>query len=166
MAANITHGHTTLVKPLHQGAGGGDLIDGVVLEIEGFGEGRHNGMVGAIARAGAMGLQGSPQTGWQAQMEAVNGIGMVGHGAGGNQAIEWEIGFEANEGHPEAIDQAGSMLRGAATKTRGSPGLAGMGPPCLKMARVKHFTFKLSAPICQSLTFNFNLQFQAAYLNP
>ena len=62
MALDVRHAHATLIDPLHQRSRGGDLIDRVVVKIQGFRQGAANQMADAVARAFSQGVQRVPET--------------------------------------------------------------------------------------------------------
>jgi hypothetical protein len=70
----ITNGDAALIDPLHQGAGGGNLINGVMLEVQGFSQGLTHHMARTFTGAPTALLESSIQPITEAHMELVVGI--------------------------------------------------------------------------------------------
>ena len=69
--ANISNLHAAIGNPFHQRCGGGDLPEGVVVEVEMLRQGRPDDVGHAFTGAGTVGLQGMPVARRQAQIHVV-----------------------------------------------------------------------------------------------
>ena len=78
----ISHAQAAAIHPLHQRAGGGHLIDGVMVEIKRLRQSTADHMVRRFAGAAAALLQRHPQAGAQLHGQLMGAIGATGHRRG------------------------------------------------------------------------------------